>query len=242
MFVINLDRSNDRLEHIKKKFNEQKITFQRVPAVDGTLLSEKKLSKIYDKEHCIKLIGRELLAGEIGCALSHLKAWQNIIDSKLDGAFIFEDDIVFNTTFAEVQYLQNIHSNHASLFLLSPASEKLSKPLKSLSTDNIQIYHSKKTALGCGYYINRQAAKNLISYFNLIHHPIDWWSKLRRRNIIHTYLVQHISQKSIISPLPEKKLPSTIQHNPIPSKKKKGFYNSIRRKIYNYFYFKKRLK
>jgi len=241
-FVINLDRSPARLKHIKKVFNDQNFNFHRISAVDGKALTASEIAKIYNEKHCLNLIGRRLLPGEIGCALSHLKAWQKLIDLNLEGAFIFEDDILFNegSKLSDVLYLKNLPCNEANLFLLSPESEKLYKPIKSLSTTKTQVFQSKKTALACGYYINQKAAKNLISYFNLIHHPIDWWAKLRRRRVINTYLVQGATGESIVSPLSEENLPSTIMHNQELSEKKQSFYRKIHSKYYNFTYFKNR--
>ncbi len=94
-YLINLDRSQDRLEFMKKEFDKQQIHFERIPAVDGALLngSEYLLKNKYD---------RNLVPGEIGCYLSHVKALQTLVASEYLYAVIIEDDAVLSDDFKKV--------------------------------------------------------------------------------------------------------------------------------------------
>jgi glycosyl transferase family 25 len=73
--VINLDRSLDRLAHIKAEFARAGMAFERFSAVDGCELPAGV--KPYFCDATGRLVS-PLTAGEIGCYASHLAIWQRI--------------------------------------------------------------------------------------------------------------------------------------------------------------------
>lgn|SRR5690554_300199 len=84
-YLINLDRASDRLELMEKEFAKCKMPYERVPAVDA--------KKIKEDEYIIKnKYDRDLLPGEIGCYLSHIKTFEKFLNSNSDFALIIEDD------------------------------------------------------------------------------------------------------------------------------------------------------
>lgn len=95
IFVINLDRSPQRLERMVSLFGELGLDFTRVPAVDGRDLADRQARKgmYYD-----------LGNGEIGCFLSHIKCWDAA--AKADGEYtaIFEDDVHFGAGARELLF------------------------------------------------------------------------------------------------------------------------------------------
>lgn len=84
--VINLPQSKDRLKNITRIFTKAQLSFKRIDAIDGKTLD---LNGVRVKSN----YGKQLAPSEIGCFLSHKKCWEYILQKKLDGAFIFEDDI-----------------------------------------------------------------------------------------------------------------------------------------------------
>lgn len=103
-FVINLDRSKDRLDAITRKLDALGIDFQRVPAVDGSKISEEqKKELLYPIDHFETKVRftRELTNGEIGCFLSHRECWKRLLDSDEKWALIMEDDIQISKRAAE---------------------------------------------------------------------------------------------------------------------------------------------
>lgn len=90
--VINLDRSPDRLAAIGAALGTFGIVFARVPAVDGRALRLPMPGidpDLYRASH-----GREVLPGEVGCALSHLRALRTFLATPHRHAVILEDDAV----------------------------------------------------------------------------------------------------------------------------------------------------
>jgi len=102
-YVINLDRSKDRLEHITHVFSEQGLIFERVAATDGALVSDEEF-----KQHNKKSVfPRKLVKAEIGCFLSHRECWRKVIESDNKWAAVFEDDIILSPNISGL--LQDFH-------------------------------------------------------------------------------------------------------------------------------------
>src|SRR5689334_18487862 len=92
-YVINLDGAAKRWRHVQKIFAEAGISFSRVPAIDGKTL---KLEPSIYSEHWYRFRhGRETNPSEVGCYLSHLKAWQWFLETNSELGLICEDDISF---------------------------------------------------------------------------------------------------------------------------------------------------
>lgn len=87
--VINLDRSADRLLHMRSAFTRLGIDFERVAAVDGTKLPQETLAQIEARNEWIRALTR----AEAGCLLSHRMCWEAVAAGDEPYAAIFEDDI-----------------------------------------------------------------------------------------------------------------------------------------------------
>src|SRR5262245_23908593 len=87
--VINLDRSTDRLAHVRAEFARVGMGFERVAAVDGTNLPASL--QPYFCNAAGELISK-LRPGEIGCYASHLAIWQRVAVSDTP-TLVCEDDI-----------------------------------------------------------------------------------------------------------------------------------------------------
>ena len=102
VFVINLDKSPERMATIAKRLDELYIPFERISGVYGAELSQEEIAKYYCAKLNKKNYRRPLGLGEIGCYISHIKAWQTIVDRQLHCALILEDDIVIEDGLAEL--------------------------------------------------------------------------------------------------------------------------------------------
>lgn len=93
IFVINLDRRPDRLQHITTVLKD--YDWSRMPAYDGRDVSLKEFRAggwHPDMNWRDPLLKRSLTTTEIGCFISHYKCWVEIANSTEPG-IIFEDDI-----------------------------------------------------------------------------------------------------------------------------------------------------
>jgi glycosyl transferase family 25 len=94
--VINLDESHQRLERISARLSQLNMPFERVPAVYGASLSAAQREEFYSHRLNAKSYRRQLSSAEIGCYMSHLKAWQAIVDRELPCALVIEDDLIID--------------------------------------------------------------------------------------------------------------------------------------------------
>lgn len=93
IFVINLDRRPDRLQHMATQLKD--YNWVRCPAADGKNASLKSLRMkgwYPDVLWRDPLLKRQLTNTEVGCFISHYKCWEKIVETNRP-AVIFEDDI-----------------------------------------------------------------------------------------------------------------------------------------------------
>lgn len=90
VYVINLKRRPDRLQHITDQFIKINAKFNLIDAVDGNLVLTNKL------------VGNGWnYKGVTGCAYSHKKVYLDAIKNNYDNILVVEDDNVFSDTFNE---------------------------------------------------------------------------------------------------------------------------------------------
>lgn len=86
VFVINLDRSPDRLASVSEQLREAGVPFARFPAVDGSRTDRAGP----DVSHWGRHFATDSM---LGCALSHMHLWRHVRNEGLRAALIMEDDV-----------------------------------------------------------------------------------------------------------------------------------------------------
>ena len=97
-FLINLDRSTDRLAKMEAQAQRIGLKFERVPAVLGTAVPE----HLRDKFYVDGQITPRLKPGEVGCYASHLLIYEAVRKRNLSHALVLEDDVVLEDDLIEV--------------------------------------------------------------------------------------------------------------------------------------------
>jgi hypothetical protein len=89
IFYINLDRCQDKNEHMQKTFPEA----TRFLGIDGG--QESPTTIVYKADRCWRdpNWNRRLTQGEIGCVLSHLELWKKCVELN-EPILILEDDVI----------------------------------------------------------------------------------------------------------------------------------------------------
>lgn len=96
-FVIHLARSTGRREQVEHLLNATPYAAEILDAVDGALVPDDEIAALYSRDPLFKpAYPFALSLGEIGCFMSHRRAWQRIVDEDLDGALIIEDDVAID--------------------------------------------------------------------------------------------------------------------------------------------------
>lgn len=100
-FVISLKNQTDRRNKIAALLDKHGVDYEFFDATYGKEMTEEERSKCsFDDKHIVEMAGgRKLLVEdalsypEFGCAMSHLRVYQHILDSNLEEAAILEDDV-----------------------------------------------------------------------------------------------------------------------------------------------------
>jgi len=172
IFLINLDRSPDRLRFIRKFTDDMSYDFNRISAIQGDTLEPSEIKKLVDYPN---FFGHPS-PGELGCYLSHVKTWKAFLESEYEYALILEDDVGFGPkhlekTIEELKYLTNFwdlvkFNNYIK------SGGKPSRLLKLESGSYLSMYFQRTVSAGA-YLINRKAARNLVQKSLPMRLPID---------------------------------------------------------------------
>ncbi len=90
-FVINLERSPERLVAMGERLHALGLPWRRIVAVDGPALSAWPPGSV-DEAGYARWHGKPVAAGEVGCYLSHLKALRAFLDTGASHLLLLEDD------------------------------------------------------------------------------------------------------------------------------------------------------
>jgi glycosyl transferase family 25 len=181
VFVINLDKSPKRMAKISQRLDQLGIIFERISGVYGADLTAEEISKYYCPKLNKKNYRRPLRLGEIGCYMSHLKAWRTIVDRKISCALILEDDIVIDESLTRlIQYLGK--SSNSFDIVKFYSKKKKPKLLDSVPFGSShQLCRFKKIPIGNqGQLVTLSGAKKLLNTFEKFGRPVDediqhWW-------------------------------------------------------------------
>lgn len=182
VFVINLDDRPDKFENAKSQLDAQNIQCERISAIRGNLLDQVTIDTNYDAQANKKHYLRTMSVGEIGCYMSHRKAWQKIIDENLDYAIILEDDCKPEPELHRLPALLENLKNWDYIKLTGPRGGKTIEELAKIN-DKFGIAHYNKVPIATpGQVVSRSGAETLLANSKPFHRPIDvdlqhYWEK-----------------------------------------------------------------
>lgn len=159
-YVINLEKDIQRkealIQNIKEHNVDQHINFNFIKAIEEKTLNE------YNFKICNTwfdpLLRTGITVGEVGCALSHYKCWNDFYNSKKDHAIIFEDDIQFTDDFNEkLEILINYPKNADIVYIhRKPLNKNNETPYDNNFTNIKASYWS------CGYLLTRSGVEKIL--------------------------------------------------------------------------------
>lgn len=195
IYIVSLKQDIEKREAISKTLQNFELKFSFIDAIYGKELSEDTISSIRAKS-AGKLLARKfpLTPGEIGCTLSHLKVYQNILDNNLDWACILEDDVILDERFnIFIRNFQATGLNPEFLYILG-GQDGLGEGQIIKSLKNIQIVGEQKFVKTirssaviyrtCCYLMSASSAKKIINSSRKNFILADDWSYLVKNNII----------------------------------------------------------
>jgi glycosyl transferase family 25 len=171
VYLINLDRSPERLSRMTTIFGDLGLDFTRVPAVDGAkLIAEGKLRQP-ERAGLIYQLG----PGETGCFLSHRACWEAIASAEQDHAAIFEDDVHFGSGLADLLSSDAWIPGDADVVKLETTrvhtllERKHGRFVLGRSLKRLRAIHTGAS----GYILSKSAARKLIALSQDFVDPVD---------------------------------------------------------------------
>ena len=173
VFVINLKRGVERREKIASRLDELNVEYEIVEAIDGAELSEEKKSSAVKRFIFWCRVGRGVLDGEIGCALSHAKIYKRFIKDqaregidKIPCICVLEDDAILSDRFKEI--LENVERT------INPE-----KPEVVLLSN-----HEGRLFFTDGYVLTAKAAAAILKFNTPMQSPCDFWWLWQKKGLL----------------------------------------------------------
>lgn len=219
-FLINLDRSPDRLAYSKLEFERYGVDYTRIEAVDGRQID------IADFPQATRngwAYHTPLTVNEVACYMSHLNALKSFLASDATHAMILEDDFAFvEDPMPCISSMMEI-DDWDIVKLYNWKERRLKKYFASFMTSaqkSYSLYFNASTAIcNTGQLFSRSGAEKFLAKKNHFYRPVDvelkhyWELKLRIKSLSPPIITEHKETQplSTIGHAPsEKSLPSFL--------------------------------
>jgi len=185
-FCISLDRRPDRYNRMIIQPEIKKLpNFKKFAAVDGQTLDIKTDTRVstLGRYNIMNNTRRshDLLdsIGGVGCALSHITLWQNLLKSNDNVFFIVEDDLVLQKgDWEKVRqlYLQNKWLQDSNKWdIWSVGNLKCIPADNDIKRENKFVFCKEFVGFN-SYFISRRGAEKLVKEAFPIQQHIDWFT------------------------------------------------------------------
>ena len=172
-YVINLARNTRRMDTSAQQLDAAGLPWSRIDAVWGADLSDAEVARVYDAARNARHGKHALVRPEIGCYLSHIRAWKAIAAGDAPGGFVFEDDFAADATLADKLTLLSEPQDMwdmVKLFSFDPAPRLVAEA--PLGDWRVGIPYRVPTCL-IGYGLTKQAAAHLAARATPFFRPVD---------------------------------------------------------------------
>jgi len=240
VYLINMDKDIDRLEKVTKECNKVDIKFQRFSGVNPKILPEEEKNK-YITKFCQKYCTN----GMIGCGISHLKIYEDVINNNYNNVLILEDDVYFEDDFHYIlkNALEELPNDYDILYIgyfgLSNKDTYYDHNYlfkifsnKKTETNNFKNICCPEFSLGMhAMIISNKGCQKLLQTINKINWHIDWQISLNNKD-----LNIYATNKRIVHQLWEESCNSNMTSFPkYPNTLLKNIYDN-NRVPYSYYF------
>lgn len=180
IFYINLARDRLRRQKIESELASQGLEGTRFEAVWWADLDTAEQEQLYSDELNGRQYHATLVNGEKGCYASHLRLWQQLVDSGAPAMVVLEDDVALKEGFAEVLDAIVLHPQPWDMVKLIGREHDNFRSRSRLTQGVDLVDYQRVPSLTAGYVISRRGAKKLCQSRVPFGRPIDvdlryWW-------------------------------------------------------------------
>lgn len=180
--IINLARASNRrkyMQQILKNYDFLDISF--FAAVDGKSLTNSEVDSYFNASKAYERYGRNLNRGEIGCTLSHIGCYRQVMESAANVSLILEDDISILRDISVLPELIPLVDVSKPVILLLSGDFWYSRRLRKVR--NLEVVKVFDAVGAYAYLINKAAAELIISKYLTPSHVADHWMVYRELGV-----------------------------------------------------------
>lgn len=171
VYCISMADSFDRRSAMEIQFRAVGLSFVFIDAIQPDLSSGYPVE--YDRCKRMNLYGYDMRRGEMGCFLSHRKAWEMFLETDQSICCVFEDDVVLGRDFIlGLRSICNLNKSFDLIRLYGVFARKHVKLIEILFERWIVDYLEQPRGTQ-GYILTRQAATVLLEYTKTMYCAID---------------------------------------------------------------------
>ena len=176
-------RSPGRREKVVRELSGIRQPWEFLDAVDGSTFSPSRNE--YDRDKVVRLLGFELTKNEIGCFLSHKKAWSRCVESNRP-TLVFEDDFVLNDNFDDaLDIALNKYTSWDILRLQGIADSDYTEKA-GFGKNKVVINHSDPVG-ATAYMVTPNSARILLQKSRQIFEPLDHFLEHKQFHGLQVY-------------------------------------------------------
>lgn len=173
IYVINLDRSTNRLSYMDKQLSKLKMPFTRIAAIDGSQIQHKILQGYQQQSKHSWVHYTSLSAAEIGCALSWHNAWRIVSTHSSKACVVLEDDVKIHDNFKNVVEILFQHLDENIVIDLSGKKGMIEKQRKIINGITLIRYQTPPLRTTGSIYGGGNATKNFLNRIQHFKAPVD---------------------------------------------------------------------
>ncbi len=171
-WVINLDRSPDRLASISDQLDRLGLAWTRQRAVDARAFTPEQQALLdvpaYHRKH-----GKHPVPGELGCYLSHVEVMRAFLASDKDFALILEDDVQLGAELPAVLEALEQHPGRWDLVKLSAVHSGTPQCYLQLTPKTQLAVMLSRCTGSSAYLLNRRGAEAFLAGLLPMQLPYD---------------------------------------------------------------------
>lgn len=233
LYVINLDRSSDRLARLKTIFSRLNLTLTRVKAIDARKLDD----KTYEAVNAINLWPDKLTRGEVACFLSHKTALAQIAAGADPFGVVFEDDVELAECAGNFLKNSDWVPSDADIVKLETFFKKVwLGPKQATSTPGFMLEEMKSShIMAAGYLISKQAAARFIDKMERKSAPFDHLLFNFRLHVAEEFKIYQLDPAIVVQARLESTLQSERTTNETQKKARRGVIQTVVREMRRLF-------
>ena len=199
IYVISLKRDEERRLNLQKQFARYD-DFKIIDAVDAKNFSASEyykamidcLLKSCDEKYKFKIPPLIATPGELACTMSHIKAYEDFLQSDAEFTLILEDDIIGDDSLIEKAFLLCQDISHDSI-LICGVQDGLSSRFRAFGKkikENLYLispYSYSSIYRAAAYILTRKSAKSLLDFYKDGLYGADKWEAILRNTDLKMY-------------------------------------------------------